>query len=144
MKVSRELIKLFQELPDSERKKFEYMLNFYTKEHIFYNFEKLREEAKLFDIYSCAKFNQELEEPLKQLVDNLDLITLIQNFQKSKTFEFETERKSVSDLLLYLRLYTDEDEKSIYNTILKLKKYGKVVKERKISKEQILKVIKNY
>lgn len=138
MKNREKLEELLKGLDKSDREKFEYILNFYTEEHVFYNFHKLKRELENFSIFSCTTFKRPLERNLKEIADNLDLITMMRNFQSVKTAEFETETKSVSDFLLYIRDYTDEDDSKKKSTITSLHKYSGLIHEGYITEQDVL------
>lgn len=142
MKKYENLPSLLAELHENERKKFEYILNFYTEEHVFYNFNQLREELSNYNVVSCRDFKRPLEPKLKELVDNISLSTMIRNFQTIKTMVFETESKSVSDFLLYLTDYTDEPDSKKIATIKKLRKYDALINEGYINPEEVLESIR--
>ena len=126
-------------LPDSERTSFEYILNFYTEEHVFCNFDDLREEIKYIDLSPCAKFKKPLERNLKELADNIDLPILLNNFLSStQEIQFETEAKSVSDFLLYLTDYTEIEDSVKLERITSLSKYKDLIDMGYISADSIL------
>lgn len=144
MKEQQNLDELLDNLPEQERQKFDYILNFYTREHVLYNFNTLREELSNYTVLSCANFKRPLEPKLKEIADTFDVSTLLGNFQSVRTHFFETESKAVSDFLLYLLDYTDLPDSRKINTISELRKYKDLVKEGYISAEDVSKTLSEF
>lgn len=144
MENPEKLDELLDTLQPVERQKFEYILNFYTREHVFYNFETLKQELSNCNVISCASFRKPLEQNVKELADNFELATLLSNFQMVRTSFFETEGKAVSDFLLYLLDYTELSDARKTMTIKSLRKYTDLVREGYISAEDVSKTLSDF
>lgn len=144
MKNREKLEERLRSLSELERQKFDYILNFYTDEHVYYNFDSLKKDLENYSVVSCAKFVKPIEPKLKEIADNLDLSTMMGNFQSIRTFFFEPEGKNISDFLLYLLDYTDLPLERKIATIEKSRKYKDLIDNGYISAEDISKTLSSF
>lgn len=137
-----ELERLLNELNKEEREKFDYILNFYTRIHVYYNFEHFRKVLKDFKTFQVEQFTKPVDERLKQLLDKVEVGSIFNMLETLKTsFYNNPENKSVTDLLLYLTTYADVKEKTRLKIIENVPKYKRIVETGAITAEEILNVI---
>lgn len=131
---------LLDNLNREEREKFNYILNFYTKEHVYYNFEMFRQSLKEFKVFQVEEFCKPVDESLKKLLDKIDLKSIFEMIETFKvSFYGNIENKSVTDLLIYLTTFADVGESTRYKIIENSPKYKRLVEA--ITPQEILDVI---
>lgn len=137
--------KSFEELLDGlnneERKKFEYILNFYTEEHVFYNFEHYRHALKDFNLIRYESFNRPLEERYKRVANAIEFKNICENFENFRTYFGLSSNKDVTDFLIYLTSYTNVRRETTYKVIKNAPKYKELVESGAISEEDIFNII---
>lgn len=142
MKNPEKLEELLNGLSASERKKFEYVLNFYSEEHVYYNFSMIKEILKSSSLTFNLEFSSPLEPEIKEIADNIPLKTLLENFETiSNKMIYGSEENQVSDFLLYLLKYTKKDNYDISNSIKMVSKYSSLMEKYGITPEEIYSII---
>lgn len=137
---------LLDNLDREERAKFDYILNFYTQEHVYYNFDSFRKDLKDFKVFQVEPFIKPVDEKLKKLLDKIDLKSILGMLETFKiAFYNNTENKSVTDMLIYLTTFADVKEKTRFKIIESSQKYKRIVESGIITPEEILNIIvKNF
>lgn len=134
---------LLEELNKEERKKFDYILNFYSREHVFYNFEHYRHAFKDFNMIRYESFNKPLEKRYKRIANSIDYRSICENFENFRTYFKSENNKEVTDFLLFLTTYTNVRKETTYKVIKDSPKYCKLIEAGAISEEEILNIITN-
>lgn len=132
---------LLEELNKEERKKFDYILNFYTEEHVFYNFEFYRHALKEFNMIRYENFERPLENRYKRLANGIGIKSICDNFENFRTYWETQENKEVTDFLIFMTNYNKVSKRSVYTMIEKSKKYKKLIEKGIISPEEIFEII---
>lgn len=137
---------LLNNLNKEEKEKFNYILNFYTKEHVYHNFDMFRQSLKQFKVFQVEEFCKPVDESLKKLLDKIDLKSIFEMLETFKvSFYGNTENKSVTDLLIYLTTFANVRENTRYKIIENSAKYKRVIECKNISPQEILDIIsKNF
>ena len=109
---------LLNNLNKEEKEKFNYILNFYTKEHVYHNFDMFRQSLKQFKVFQVEEFCKPVDESLKKLLDKIDFKSIFEMLETFKvSFYGNTENKSVTDLLIYLTTFANVRENTRYKII---------------------------
>ena len=64
---TRTLEELLRELNRDDREKFEYLLNFYSREHVLYNFEHYKHALSDFKPFVHERFTTYVDDKIKEL-----------------------------------------------------------------------------
>ena len=132
---------LLSELNKEERKKFDYILNFFTEEHVFYNFEHYRRALKDVNMIRYEPFDKPLEKRYKRLANSINHKSIFDNLENFRTYWGSEENKEVTDFLIFLTNYNSVLKSSVYKVIENSKKYKKIIEEGIISAEEIFDII---
>ena len=108
---------LLSELNREDREKFEYLLNFYTVEHVYYNFEHYKHALSDFKPFLYEKFEEPVPEKIKMLVSKIELRDVLQGLETFKTNYSTANRKSVDDLLIYLTMHSSQKDSTLKKMI---------------------------
>lgn len=122
---TRTLEELFRELNRDDREKFEYLLNFYSREHVLYNFEHYKHALSDFKPFIHERFTTYVDDKVKELVSKIGLREIGFYTESFKTNYRNSNRKSVDDLLLYLATHTTQKDDVLFKIIRSLPKYIK-------------------
>ena len=88
---------LLSELNREDREKFEYLLNFYTVEHVYYNFEHYKHALSDFKPFVHERFTRYVDDKIKDLVSKIGLREIGFYTESFKTNYRNSNRKSVDD-----------------------------------------------
>ncbi len=132
---------LLGELNREERKKFDYILNFYTEEHIFYNFEHYRYALKNFNLIRYEQFNRPLEKRYKRVANAIDYRSICENFEDFRTYFGSDNNKDVTDFLIFLTSYVNVRIETTYKVIKNSPKYKELIELGVISEKDIWNII---
>lgn len=133
---------LLDNLDRENRKKFDYILNFYTRKHVYYNFNYFKHALKDFKVFQVEEFCKPVDESLKKLLDKLEprsIFEMLENFKIS--FYGNTENKSVTDLLIYLTTFTKVKENTRHKIIENSAKYKRIIESENITPTEVLDII---
>ncbi len=134
---------LLDNLNREDRKKFDYILNFYTREHVYYNFDYFKHALKDFKVFQVEEFSNPVDESLKVLLDKIEPKSIFEMLECFKTsFYGNIENKSVTDLLIYLTTFANVRENTRYKIIENSSKYKRVIE--KITPQEILDIISKH
>ena len=139
---TRTLEELLRELNRDDREKFEYLLNFYSREHVLYNFEHYKHALSDFKPFIHERFTSYVDDKVKELVSKIGLREIGFYTESFKTNYRNSNRKSVDDLLLYLATHTTQKEDTLFKIIRSLPKYKRMVENGWITESEILDIIK--
>ena len=139
---TRTLEELLRELNRDDREKFEYLLNFYSREHVLYNFEHYKHDLSDFKPFIHERFTSYVDDKVKELVSKIGLREIGFYTESFKTNYRNSNRKSVDDLLLYLATHTTQKEDTLFKIIRSLPKYKRMVENGWITESEILDIIK--
>lgn len=139
---TRTLDELFRELNRDDKEKFEYLLNFYSREHVLYNFEYYKHALSDFKPFIHERFTRYVDDKIKDLVSKIGLREIGFYTESFKTNYRNSNRKSVDDLLLYLATHTTQKEDVLFKIIGNLPKYKRMVESGLITEAEVLDIIK--
>lgn len=134
---------LLNNLDREDRKKFDYILNFYTREHVYYNFDYFKHALKDFKVFQVEEFSKPVDENLKKLLDKIEPRSIFEMLESFKiSFYGNVENKSVTDLLIYLTTFAEVRENTRYKIIENSSKYKRLIEI--ISPQEILDIISKH
>ena len=134
---------LLSELNREDREKFEYLLNFYIVEHVYYNFEHYKHALSDFKPFLYEKFEEPVPEKIKMLVSKIELRDVLLGLETFKTNYSTANRKSVDDLLIYLTMHSSQKDSTLKKMINSNPKYRKMIEKGYITEDEILFIIKS-
>ena len=141
MKV-KTLEELLSQLNREDRKKFEYILNFYTVEHVFYNFEHYKHALSGFKPFLYEEFNKKVPEKVKELISRVDISDVKLYLESFKTSYTNHNSKPVDDLLLYLTMHTTQKESVLIKLVNSNVKYKRLIEDGVLTEKEVLFIIK--
>lgn len=134
---------LLSELNREDREKFEYLLNFYTVEHVYYNFEHYKHALSGFKPFLYEKFEEPVPEKIKMLVSKIELRDVLLGLESFKTNYSTANKKSVDDLLIYLTMHSSQKDTTLKKMVNSNPKYKRMVEKGYVTEDEILFIIKS-
>ena len=139
--VKKSLEELLGELNREDKEKFEFILSFYSDEHVYYNFDYFKHALKDFKTFTHFKVTRPIPNRFKYMFDKIDLRDITSYMEEFKTSYINDINKDVNDLLVYLLSYTDMPQEKIDKILINSDKYEDILDRGLITGEEIFEII---